>query len=205
MMAVRCDKDSELWQAVEAARHADKSWLPGAPPPPPAGVLAVEQYGLLRDAVLAKCEELTPRGTPAGRTTGLYHADGDGCTAIVNRPNEDGTDTVWQVTAYYHSSCRVPLSVQVHGHWTDNHDQSWQARLDGDRSGSLVVDHRWYTIGKGNGGGFGGRLFRFRLLDTWQEIESRDMGFCGVIPPAWRDRLPDTAVMLEGFHPTFTG
>lgn len=207
MMAVRCEQGSDLWKAVETANDAKirRGLSRAEEGSPAAAVLAVEQYGPLWDAVLAKCEELTPRGTPGGRTTALYHADGRGCTAIVNRVNADGSDTVWQVTAYYQSSLRVPLSVTVHGPWTDNHDTAWQARLDGERSGTLVVDHQWYSIGNGNGGGFGGRKFRFRRLDTGAIVESCDMWFAGVIPPIWRDRLPDTAVMLEGSHPSFTG
>jgi hypothetical protein len=203
-MAVRCEKDGELWKVVEKAK--DEGVGAGRDQLPAAGILAVAQYGPLQDAVWAKCRELAPPNVGSCITSGMYHADGRGCSAIVQRFNRDGTGTVWQVTAYDRTTWRADgISVTVHGPWQDNDDAEWERRLAGDRSRVLIVRHCWFTIGRGGKSrdcsGFGGAKFRFRMLDGGKEIESRDMWFGGVIPPAWRERIPDTAEMLEGFFP----
>jgi hypothetical protein len=110
------------------------------------------------------------------------------------------------VQAYDYTGQRVrqgDIVVQVHGPWADNHDAEWERRLQKDDMSKVVIaGHCWFTIGPGGCGGFGGHQFRFRGLGPFDlDVESRDMWFGGVIPPAWRERIPDTHEMLEGFYP----
>lgn len=113
--------------------------------------------------------------------------------------------------------------------WSDN-DDFWQPRLEMyDPAVHLIIDHQWYKVGKEErdregrlkpGGGFAGRLFRYRMLDTGGVQrpgpsgpggkllpgpikESRNLWFGGVIPPSWRDRLPDNAVFVGFDDPVF--
>jgi len=209
-MMLSTTTDSEIWRAVQQAREdtaGDRTAaIVGGRPLPPAGIITVAEAEKLWQAVLATCEQLVPGQSGCMRTAGAYGADGRSCSAFLSRSNEDGTSTSWFVIAHHSPQNRPAArwSVQVHGPATDSHDAEWQRRLDGDRSRSLVCDHRWYTIGPGSSGGFGGARFRFRDLATGQVTESCDMWHGGVIPPAWRERIPDTHEMLEGFHPGFT-
>lgn len=83
----------------------------------------------------------------------------------------------------------------------------------------LIVNHKFYELGtpaanldqgeepvKGNG--FGGRTIKFRRLTDTDDggvrsagpvMVTRNLWYSGVIAPAWRDRLPDNAVFLDGF------
>lgn len=50
----------------------------------------------------------------------------------------------------------------------------------------------WY--GRNGGSGFGGALFRFRLLATGEVIESNNVWYQGRIPDEYRDVMPDNAI-----------
>lgn len=41
--------------------------------------------------------------------------------------------------------------------------------------------------------GFGGRKFKIRRIDTGEIIETQNLWYQGVIPPYFRDRMPDNA------------
>jgi len=202
--------DSEIWSAVrkagEAATGDRIAAILNDRPLPPAGIITVAEAEKLWQAVLAECERLVPGQGACMRTAGAYGVDGRSCSAFLSRTNEDGTSTSWFIIVHHNPGNRPAARwhVQVHGPATDSHDEEWQRRLDGDRSRSLVCGHHWYTIGPGSSGGFGGHRFRFRNLATGEVTESRDMWHGGVIPPAWRERIPDTHEMLEGFHPAYT-
>jgi hypothetical protein len=117
---------------------------------------------------------------------------------------------------------RITTKVEVF--WSDN-DKFQQERLDAvtaNPTKHLIVNHQFYTIGEekrdlqGNllpGGGFGGRMVRFKRV-KWvggepgepgayrvegEVEETRNLWFGGVIPPAWRDSLPDNAKFLGDF------
>jgi hypothetical protein len=205
-MPVRCEEGGSLWQLVEAAKDDQPAASDEAPPA--AGILAVAQYGPLYDAVWAKCQELVPGNTGSSIQSGLYRADGRGCSGIVERFNNDGTGTVWHVGAYAHIDGRRPrISVQVHGPWTDNSDDLWEkniADLAKGRDNVVIENHCWFTVGdEGASGmrGFGGHRFEFRPLDGGLLLVSTNMWFGGAIPPVFRDRIPDTHKMLKGFYP----
>lgn len=208
MMPVRCEKGGDLWRLVEAAKDdqagqlaaSDEDW-------PAAGILAVAQYGPLYDAAWAKCKELVPGNTGSSIQSGLYRADGRGCSGIVERFNNDGTGTVWHVEAYDHSNIGRGITVQVHGPWSDNRDAEWEKRiaaLAAGRENVVIENHCWFTVGDENAKGmrgFGGHRFEFRPLDGGLLLVSTNMWFGGAIPPVFRDRIPDTHKMIRGFYP----
>jgi hypothetical protein len=206
--------DSELWQLIAAKRDQLSSEgfirIISDQPAPGAGIIMVPQAEALWRAVLAKCEELAA-GTAHGgsRSAQSYGSDGRSCEATLSRAHPDGTDTVWRIQAYdtraAHLMRDMPeIAVTVHGPYLDNHDRHWERLLRKAVPGDHVVcGHGWYSFGSGSGGGFGGQQFRWRDLATGEERSSRGMWFAGVIPPAWRERIPDTHEMLEGFPPRF--
>jgi hypothetical protein len=209
-MIVRCDEGSDLWKAVQAAKDAEPR-SHGGGTGLSAGVLAVAQARALEEAVQAECDKLVPMdGTVAGSVTlGLFRADGRGCSAIVHRWHPNGSASVWHVQAYAQpglpaSQC---ISVRVSGPWTDNDDARWEkhiAELAKGREGVVIENHCWFSVGdeaaKGMRG-FGGYRFEFQPLDGGPVLVSTNMWFGGAIPPAFRDRIPDTHKMLKGFYP----
>lgn len=117
--------------------------------------------------------------------------------------------------------------------WSDN-DEYWERKLasldiPGESAKILVVNHTMYRLGGDKrdaagrlkpGGGFGGRLVKFRRLGMGvsgqlterqrtdathlsralgPEEQTRNLWFNGPIPPSWRDRFPDNAVFSDGF------
>lgn len=209
MMAVPVEKDGELWRAVEAAGNAQAGkWIFNEDGKPDGSVLLVARSASLWKAVLAKCDELVPPNVAGGRSAGMYHADGRGCSAIVRRCNNDGTATVWHVEAYDQTDTLVRgITVHVHGPWADNNDAEWEKRIASLASGRenvVIENHCWFTVGdpgmKGERG-FGGYRFEFQPLDGGPLLVSTNMWFGGVIPPAFRERIPDTHTMLAGFYP----
>ena len=208
-MKLRCTTGSEAWRtiagAAETQRAAAWQYEPGADQPP-ALILGVARAEALWAEVLAKCDELVPSGDSRGssRSRAAYEEDGKGCIATLTRHNHDGTATVWSVQAH-----EVPgrsVTVSVHGPWTDSHDAEWERRARSDRSRVVIAGHCWFSLA-GSGPprgmrGFGGRKFRFTSVGRpGEEVTHDDVWFGGVIPPAWRDRLPDTHVMAEGMYP----
>src|ERR1700740_3497419 len=101
MMPVYTEEGSELWRAVEAAKDAQVGkWALNQDGKPAGAVLLVPHCDSLWKAVLAKCEELVPRGAGSSRSVGMYGADGQSCSAVLERFNCNGTGTVWHVQAY---------------------------------------------------------------------------------------------------------
>lgn len=109
---------------------------------------------------------------------------------------------------------RVPdgYKVEVEMSWSDN-DEVQQERLDrltANPDKVLIVNHKFYTLGPATGpqNGFGGRKILFkRLVRDHQNVlvpsalteSTTNLWSGGIIPPAWRDRLPDNAVFVDGF------
>lgn len=209
-MIFHCEKDSPAWQALQAAR--DESFRAGgylSASQPDPGILAIERATALHEAVNAAADKLP--GKAGNRTATLYGADGRHCSLVVSHQYEDGHSDVWHVEAYDQGQLRPgEVTVRVHGPWTDNHDQHWARVLrEFDPARELVADGRFYSVGDENAPrgarGFGGRKFTFRRLADGSVVESTNMWSGGTIPPAWRDRLPDTAVMLQGQHAVYMG
>jgi hypothetical protein len=208
-MAIATSTDSDVWryvqQAGEASSRARIAGILNGQPLPPASIICVEHAELLWQAVLDQCEKLAKAGGFM-RTAGAYGADGKSCSAFMSKSDEDGSSTAWFIQACYDPARRKEhrLSVTVTGPMTDNHDREWERRLS-DPAAHVVCGHGWYAFGTGSGGGFGGQLFRWRDLATGAITESHDMWYGGTVPPAWRERIPDTHEMLAGFPPAFTG
>jgi hypothetical protein len=209
-MIFHCEKDSTAWTAVAAAKdEAFRAGFRFQENPPDPGILAVERAQALHEAVNAAADKLP--GKAGTRSMTLYGADGKSCSLIASHSYADGHAEVWHVEAYDNGQFKPgQIDVRVRGPWTDNHDQHWErVRRAFDPAKQLIADGQFYSIGSENAHcgarGFGGRRFRFRRLADDSIVESTNMWSGGTIPPAWRDRLPDTAVMLAGSHPVYMG
>jgi hypothetical protein len=78
----------------------------------------------------------------------------------------------------------------------DSNEAYWRQQL-ADRAGAIVINGVHYRIGKGMGGGFGGRRFDIRMLGNGHVVETRNLWFQGPIPPKWRERFPDNAEFVN--------
>lgn len=222
-MAYRCTTDDPAWKAVDAARE-ERSAQPisFSEAMPPAAIIQVEFAEELYSAILAECGRLVPGSLGGSRTAPAYSNDGQHCSVILSWENADGTATVFHVQAFARTGPRQVwqspgkmgrIQVQVHGPWVDNRDDHWsRLLLTATPDDHVVADHKWYSFGNTartaaprSMKGFGGQVFTFRMLDGSAVRTSDDMWFAGTIPPAWRDRIPDTAVMIEGAPPRFMG
>lgn len=161
-----------------------------------------EHYDEMWQAILARCEELkaaAPRRHGDSRSQAMIHGDGNGVSAIFSIGQEDGTDAVYHIQAH-HWRRHGDIGVSVDA-WLNNRDAFWEKEL-ADRDGAVVIGHEHYRIhpdlraGERGIAGYGGRLFRIRMLATGDVIETRNLWHQGTITPPWRDRLPATAVFF---------
>ncbi len=198
---------TETWQSVtaELEKHRDGGLL--LDDSKPAAIITSERYEELWHAVLAKCGELEKQHLAPGRgtrrTAGMTGPDGEGMSAILGLGQGDGTDLVFHVEA--HIAPRGTIEIRYDGPWLDCHDQFWSEQAS-DRSNAVVVNHEHYRItpdlspSMSDCAGFAGALFRIRMLDSGKVIESRNLWRQGVIPPSWRDRLPDNAEFIREYR-----
>lgn len=204
-MNINCSTDDEVWQTVAAElekhRFDGLTDFLGGTPPPPAAIITSDRYQELWQAVLAKCEDLK-RQVPhrdTGRTAGAVDHDGRGMSAVLQLCQDDGTDFRYLIHAYTNSLTRDGIAVSVNGPWVDNHDSFWAVQLS-DRDGAVVINHEHYRIAPDTTRGFvgfGGQLFRIRRFGSDEVIETRNLRHQGIIPPSWRDRLPDDAEFVK--------
>ena len=183
---------------------------------------SLEEHEVLWKAVLDKVEEID-RASKADHTDrGSYR--GTALIAMGSKAVEthfviwqaDGRSKLHHIRAYYNpGQDHKPLNKRVvtikeEVYWSDNDkfNQERYDRLREEPDKVLIVNHQFYTLGPGNRGGFGGREIKFQRIEGKQfngktmlgEVETtRDLWYSGVIPPAWRDRLPDNAIFLNGF------
>lgn len=205
-MAYRCTTGDPAWKAVDEARESKGSagrfsdMLRDAPLP--AAIIQVEKFAELWDAVEDKCRELVPGPYGGSRSAGEFDSTGNGCSVVLSREQEDGTSRVWHVRSF---ALGGTVSTRVKGPWTDNHDAHWE-KLLADGGDYVVAGHRVYFFSTADDPkGFGGRAFTFRMLGSGTVRTHDSMWFAGVVPPAWRERIPDTAEMVRGFPPAFAG
>jgi hypothetical protein len=131
---------------------------------------------------------------------------------------EDGTEEIWIVEVGIKPEWMIgsnKYTVEVKKSW-HSHEAFWEDIIAQDSkpdSNAVIVNHRHYYIGNeypkdGNGfRGFGGRLFQWRWLDemsaAYQEAveapirQSTNMWYQGIIPPKFREALPDNAVWVD--------
>jgi hypothetical protein len=197
---IRCSTTDEVWQAFTAALEEHRGHFALVlDDSKPAAIIASERYEEMWQAILARCEELQrqPGCQPAMRSTGTVSGDGRHMAAICKVSHDDGTDSVYHVEAHV-VTYQPAIKVSVDGPWTDSKDAFWSEQL-ADRTGAVVIGHTHYRIlpdvpasGRDHAG-HGGRLFRIRHLGSGEVTETRNLWYQGVIPPKWREQMPDDA------------
>src|ERR1700691_2395749 len=200
-MTISCSKDDEIWQAGDAAnekRRREGGFSLGDGKP--AAIITSERFRDLWQAVMARCGELEQAPAPNlgnRRSAGLIDSDGRGVSAILGITQDDGTDLVYCVQARL-TSRRDDISVSLDGPWLDSHDQFWAGQL-AKRESAVVIGRNHYRIKPDyperdrDIAGYGGQLHRIRRLATGEVTETRNLWHQGIVPPSWRDRLPDDA------------
>ncbi len=182
-----------------------------------------EEYDLLWKAMLDKVKEIdkaskadrTNRGS--SREPGMISMGSKAIDTLFTIWQSDGRSKLHHIQARFRLGDlnkeldKRVIQVTVDVYWSDN-DRFNQERLDRlkkEPDKILIVNHQFYAIGSGGNGGFGGRLIKFQRLTgrvydgekTHGPTETTtDLWYSGVIPPAWRDRLPDNAVFLDNFN-----
>ena len=210
MTEIRCAPDGDLWKSVTALieeHRWQKDQAGGfSLDVKPAAIIASEHHQALWQAVLAKCEELQhqPGVQPSMRGVGRLGHQAQSMSAIVKADRRDGTEYVYHVTAYLQGpNAPKRVNVSVDGPWLDSHDQFWAEQM-AKRDNAVVIGHTHYRIKPDTSvrdrdiAGFGGALHRIRFLADGREVETRNLWYQGVIPPSWRDRLPDDAEFVTG-------
>lgn len=144
-------------------------------------------------AVLAKVEEITadhPDDRRSMRGTASVNRDGT-MSCIYKMDRKNGEDWVYLIEAFRDRFRTTNITVKVE-RYLDSNENYWNQQL-ADRSKAIVVDGVHYRIGRGNGGGFGGRKFVIKYLASGEVVETHDLWYQGQIPPMFREQLPDTA------------
>jgi len=204
-MQIRCATDDEVWQSVTAQLKEHRLDDLFSDDPKPAVIIASERHEEMWKAILAKCEELQhqPGGRPDMRSAGGVGFQGREMSAVVKVGHDDGTRSVYHVQAHLQGPHqRDRIKVTVDGPWLDSSDGFWSMQLS-DRKGAVVINHTHYRISPDRPesqrdlAGHGGSLFRIRMLASGEVIETRNLWYQGVIPPSWRDRLPDDAEFVR--------
>ena len=123
---------------------------------------------------------------------------------VVVRPGNDGRFYLFDKT----EAPRGNWSMSTHSLQTALDSakfrrEFWDSKLDiKDDARTARVDGRHYWIGREDAPayegcrGFGGSLFIIKFHDG-RRVESTNLWTQGVIPPSYRDRLPDNAVFEE--------
>lgn len=148
------------------------------------------------DELMKSTRDHPNRGS--SRSQAYYSADGFGCLCYADVTQLDGSHVVYIVTARYHPHSRQPVDVTVETSFHNN-EPFWERQI-ADRSNAAVVDGYHYRIGdeKARGSrGFGGRRLVLEDLATGERTVTTNLWYQGVIPPALRDRLPDTHRFAE--------
>ncbi len=205
-MNIRCSTSDEVWQTVTAALEKQR-WGGGFSladdAGKPAAIITSERHHDLWQAVMARCDELKQQHKPNhghSQSSALADWDGRGVSGILGVGQGDGTDLVYRIHA---RTTGRPESISVghDGPWLDSHDAFWAQQL-ADRSTAVVINHEHYRVrpdsGRpGPGDGFDGQMFRIRWLADGSVTETRNLWHQGIIPPSWRDRLPDNAEFVK--------
>jgi len=178
-------------------------------PEPMTAEHLAEENARLWKAILDRITDVTERRSHS-RSTGYYTAVGVNVfgRCICSVRNDDGSSTVFDLEAYRNTNYpatheRGKVEVQVRT-YRDDHDEFWGKQLrDCDDNTRVVVDHQHYRIVReprpgtsDHCRGFGGREHTVEFFDG-RTVTTRNLWHQGVIPPAWRDRLPDNARFVQ--------
>jgi hypothetical protein len=161
-----------------------------------------EQRDELWRSCLAKVREIGGTEDAAGngggsRSQAFYSIDGRFCRTELDRKQQDGTTAVYQVEAYLDFGDQV--AVKVHRSWHSSEDY-WEMQLAEEPERRVVVDGVHYRLGeeafgRGSSRGHGGRRFDIRFRDG-REVATTNLWRQGVVPPKFREQLPDNAVFF---------
>jgi hypothetical protein len=136
-------------------------------------------------------------GTSRGIAEYTHHEDGPiDCTCQYKSGNEDGSSTVFQITATLVDGQIVVKTEES----IDHADWFWGpggVRDGDDPQRRVVVDGTHYYLGDdrkqpGEFKGFAGRRWEIEFFDG-RRIGTNDLWYQGVVPPKWRERYPDNA------------
>lgn len=148
-------------------------------------------------------------GLPYGnssRSTGYFSASGPflSCRCVYSVQVEDGSWTVYDLESRRNASWPVEspqgsVTVQTRT-YRDDRDDFWQPLVDVVADGrSVIVNGEHYRIADephtgapDNCRGFGGRQFTIAFFDG-RTVTTRNLWQQGIVPPAWRESLPDNA------------
>jgi hypothetical protein len=154
--------------------------------------------------VLDKCEEIKKTYLPAlhgtNRDIARVSTDGRSISTVLQIDLADGTSDVYFITAH------VPwagVGVRAKRHevrvkrFTYDHGEYWESQITSEPDRRVVIDNVHYRLGKngsrrGPYNGFGGRRFDIEFFDG-RVVTTYDLWHQGVVPPSFRDRLPDNA------------
>lgn len=163
-----------------------------------------ERFRELHDLGVAKAKEieLASAGNHGSSLHyGMPTADGRGVVVLLKIFEADGSVTMHVIEVHEGVARREP-SVKAEA-FTSSMDEHWAPRaaeLDGGDPRIVIVGHHFYSVGDPamrGARGFGGRKFVIRMLATGQIRETTNLWSGGVIPPAWRERMPDNAEFVE--------
>lgn len=161
-----------------------------------------EDQDKLWQAILAKVEEIQQEeGRRGSRDQGWLTSDGKQMSTILDIQKPDGSHRVFRIRAHHvpYGPARIEMRVD---RWFHNGEGFWEEQLS-DRTNAAVIDGHHYRVrGRENAysKGFGGRRHTIRFFDG-REVTTTDLWYQGVIPPAFRDRLPDDAEFVAGGDP----
>ena len=163
------------------------------------------EHARLWQAILDKVNPLTG-GRSGSRSMGYYAKSGPyiACRCIATVVGDDGATTVYDLEATRntawpvdHTLGHIDVRVQT---YRDDRDEFWGPLVKvADDGQSAVIGHVHYRIDKDlpagrpdHCAGFGGREHTIEFFDG-RTVTTRNLWTQGLIPPAWRDRLPDNA------------
>lgn len=76
----------------------------------------------------------------------------------------------------------------------------WDERSRNIKKNNIIANYTWYTLGDEDGTGpfrgFGGNQFQFLKNDDVL-ITSTNVWYGGEIPPRWRDKIPNNAILIK--------
>lgn len=167
--------------------------------------IAPEEHAQLWQAILDKVNPLT-EGRSGSRSMGYYAKSGPYifCRCIATVVGEDGATTVYDLEASRntrqpadHPLGKIDVRVQT---YRDDRDEFWGplAKAADDGRSAIIGNVHYRIADEPRAGapdhcrGFGGRPHTIEFFDG-RTITTRNLWTQGVIPPVWRDRLPDNA------------
>lgn len=161
----------------------------------------IENYDRLWDAVIAECnrieKEEKANKTWHGSSRSSSFTDFNSVGTILDIGQPDGTHRVYRVAAAIWGRHRdIKVSVD---RWYHNNEWYWEPMIADEKltQRRVVINGIHYIMGRngakpGQFNGFGGRRHDIEFFDG-RKVTTYDLWYQGVIPPVFRDQLPDNA------------